>query len=94
VHKPPSFPPTKTKNGNNTFMFVGQFGVSQAGPDNGMSSTLVEFFHQIIVRQPIERKVLYKPSAEYEEIRDGFLYEAAKNFNLFSKCKFPGPIQW
>jgi hypothetical protein len=45
-HKPSSFPPNPTpKNaGTKHFMFGGRFGVSPTGADNGLRSTLADFF--------------------------------------------------
>jgi hypothetical protein len=45
-------------------MFGELFGVSETGADNGLRSTLANFFNQINVRQPIGRKESIQPSAE------------------------------
>jgi hypothetical protein len=57
MYKPPSFPPNRSpKNaGTKHFMLGGKFGVIQTGADNGLRSTLADFY-QIKVRQPVGRK--------------------------------------
>jgi hypothetical protein len=52
-----------------------------------MSITLADFFHQIKVCQPKRRKDSFTSRLpKNEEIR-WILYEAAKNFEVFSKFK-------
>jgi hypothetical protein len=43
------------------------------------------FFHQIKMRQPIERQVSMQTVIRTRRRLDSFLYEAAKNFKVFSK---------
>jgi hypothetical protein len=52
-----------------------------------MSITLADFFHQIKVSQLKGRKDSIQAVCQRMRRLDGFLYEAAKNFELFSKFK-------
>jgi hypothetical protein len=63
----------------------GMVGFSQTGADNWLRRTLAEFFIKIIVRQPIGRKDSLQAVCQRMSGLDGFLYEAAKNFELFLK---------
>jgi hypothetical protein len=45
------------------------------------------FFHQIKVRQPIGRKDSKQTEIPTSRRLDSFLYEAAQNFELFSKIQ-------
>ena len=89
--KPPSFS-TNLQKMRETYILLlegglGDFGVSQAGWEDGLRSTLTDFVHHMKGSQPIGRKILYKPPAQRIRGLEGFLYEAVKNLELLSKIQ-------
>jgi hypothetical protein len=77
VRMQPSFASNRSpKNaGTMSFLFGGQFYVSKTGSEDGLRSTLVDFFHKIKVRQQIGERILLYTSRllKNEEIRGIFV---------------------
>jgi hypothetical protein len=64
-------------------MFGGRFGVSETCWENGLRITPTDFFHQIRELQQIRRDDSIQAVCRRMRLLVGFLYEAAKNFELF-----------